>query len=374
MTPVNPTLRRHSHPHYDFRKIDSYPAMIKIVVGGRGLGKTYGGKKKGIKAGIRAKKVMLDGRLNSTRQFMYVRRTVEELKAAKVTFFSDIAGEFPNHDLRIEGSLGMASERVKRKPGEEDKDFKRRVKERKWFVICHFKALSVAQQQKSTSFTYVTVMIFDEFIIEDSAQNHYLKKEVEALINLYNTVDRAQDKTTLFLFANSVSIMNPYFSYFKIRPDQLEEISIHAGGNIVCHFPDSADYQQSIYATRFGKFIKDYMPEYAEYAVGNAFGDSHNTLVGNKTPEAKYKYTVETSEGSFSVWYDRHIGTYFILAFRPGNERILTFVAANMGKGKIFVNYNEPLIKTLRYSFNHGKVIFDEPATRNAFVPIFDRS
>lgn len=368
------TVKTFRHPYYDFRKIDSYQAMIKIVVGGRGLGKTFGGKKKGIKKALRAKVVMLNGRWNSTNQFMYVRRTVEELKAAKVTFFSDIADMFPNHDLKVDGSFGLAAKIVKRLPGEETADFKKRVKERKWFIICHFKALSVAQQQKSTSFKYVTTMIFDEFIIEDSAQNGYLKKEVEALINLYNTVDRATDKTTLFLFANSVSIMNPYFSYFKIRPDQVEEISLHAGGNIVCHFPDSKDYQKSVYATRFGKFIKDYMPDYAAYAVGNAFSDAHDTLVGNKTPEAKYKYTVETVDGCFSVWYDRVLGTYFILAYRPGNERILTFIAANMGKGKIFVNYNEPLIKTLRYSFNHGKVIFDEPSTRNAFVPIFDRT
>lgn len=365
--------RRKRHPYYDFRMIDSYPAMIKMVVGGRGLGKTFGGKKKGIKKALRAKKVMLDGRLNSTNQFMYVRRTVEELKAAKLTFFTDIAEFFPNHDLRVEGAFGMAAEIVKRKPNEDDKEFKKRLKERKWFVICHFKALSVAQQQKSTSFTYVTVMYFDEFIIEDSAQNQYLKREVDALINLYNTVDRAQDKTTLFMFANSVSIMNPYFSYFKIRPDQLGEFSIHAGGNIVCHFPDSAEYQKSIYQTRFGKFIRDYMPEYAEYAVGNKFGDSHDSLVGNKSPDAKYKFTVETVEGYFSVWYDRLLGKYFILGTRPGNERILTFITANMGKGKILVNYAEPVIRNLRHAFNHGKVVFDEPSTRNAFVPIFDR-
>ena len=366
--------KRKVHPYYDFRKVDSIDALIKMICGGRGLGKTYGGKRKGIKNAVRSAKVIRDNKLNASRQFMYVRRTLEELKAAKQTFFSDIGEKFPDYDFRVNGNVGEAAKRVKRRPDESDSDFRKRNKDRKWFIICHFAALSVGQQRKSSVFELVTIMIFDEFIIESSSQTPYLKNEVEALINLYNTVDRYQDKTVIYMLANSVSIMNPYFTYFKIRPDQLPELSMHAGGNIIVHLPDSKDYQNSVFQTRFGKFIKDYMPEYAAYAVGNEFKDAHDSLVGGKTPEARYKFTVETREGSFSVWYDISLGKYFVIAPRPGNERILTFVAANMGKGKILVNYAEPVIRSLRYAFNHGKVIFDEPATRNSFVTIFDRT
>lgn len=366
-------IKRKAHPYYDFRKIDSYSAFIKFICGGRGLGKTFGFKKKGIKKALKAGTVMLDNRLNAKEQFMYVRRTLEELKAAKLTFFSDIGEFFPDHDFRVNGPVGEASLRVRRKPNEEDSEFNKRVKNRKWFIICHFKALSVAQQQKSTAFPLVTVMGFDEFIIERSSQSGYLKNEVEALINLYFTVDRGQDKTVLFLLANSVSIMNPYFSYWDIQPDMLSELSTHANGDIAVHLPDSKDYQKSIYQTRFGQFISREMPEYADYAVGNEFKDANSTLIDEKTKDAKYKYTVETEAGLFSVWYDMKQGVHYILAKRPGNERILTMVPENMDKGKIRVTQSEPVIKGLRASFNRGSVIFDRPATRNAFVPIFDR-
>lgn len=368
------TIAKKIHPYYDTRKLDSYPAFIKIVCGGRGLGKTFGiAKKKGIKKALRSKPVILDNRLNAGEQFMYVRRTLEELKAAKSTFFSDIGEFFPKHDFRVNGSVGEASERVVRQEGETDKEYNSRVKKRKWFIICHFKALSVAQQQKSTAFPRVTAMIFDEFIIERSSQSQYLRKEVDALINLYFTVDRGQDKTTLYLLANSVSIMNPYFSHWDIQPDSLPEWSIHSNGDIVVHLPDSKDYQKSIYQTRFGKFIARTMPEYADYAVGNEFKDANDKLISEKTANAKYKYSVETEGGTFSVWYDMGTSTFFILSRRPGNERILTLVPENMDKGKIRVTLNEPLIKSLRSAFNRGNVEFDRPSTRNAFVPIFDR-
>lgn len=368
------TIKRKIHPYYDFRTIDSFMAFIKIICGGRGLGKTFGIKRKGMKKALRAKPVLLDGEWHAGEQFMYIRRTVEELKAAKATFFADITHFFPGWEFKVHGSVGLAAKIVRRKPGELDAEFKKRQKARRWIVIAHFKALSVAQQQKSTAFPLVTLMVFDEFIIERSSQGHYLKKEVEALINLYFTVDRGQDKTTLFLLANSVSIMNPYFSYWDIQPDRLPELSTHAEGDIVCHFPDSADYQKSIYETRFGKFISREMPEYADYAVGNEFKDANDLLVSEKTKDAKYKYSVETEVGTFSVWYDMKTGTHYILSKRPGNERILTMVPEQMDKGKIRVTYNEPVIKALRAAFNRGSVTFDKPGTRNAFVPIFDRN
>lgn len=359
-------IKRKVHPYYDFRKIDSFMAFIKIICGGRGLGKTFGAKRKGIKKA-------LNRRIADREQFIYLRRTLEELKAAKLTFFADIGEFFPDWDFRVNGPVGEASRRVKRKPDEKDVDFKKRVKSRKWITVCYFKALSVAQQEKGTSFPLVTMIIFDEFIIERSSQTTYLRSEVDALINFYSTVDRGQDKTTVYMLANSVSIMNPYFAYWKIRPDQLPEISQHSDGDIVAHFPDSELYQKSIFETRFGKFIQRTMPEYADYAVSNEFKDAADTLVKGKTSEAKYKFTIETADGVFSVWYDMKIGKHFVIAYRPGNERLLTMVPEKMDKGKILVTPSEPVIKGLRASFNRGSMYFDAPETRNAFVPIFDR-
>lgn len=355
-------IAKKKHPYYDYRKIFSYNAFINVLCGGRGLGKTFGAKKKGIKDAIQ-----------KGEQFIYLRRTVEELKAARLTFFADIANEFPDYDTRINGKMGQIAPVEKQLDTETEAEFKKRTRKRNWQTVCYFVALSTAQNEKGTSYPLVTLIIFDEFIIEKSSMGHYLKKEVEALMNFYSTVDRGQDKTRLLMLANSVSIMNPYFSEWNIEPDRLPEISVHADGDIVAHFPDSKAYQMSIYQTRFGKFIANNMKEYADYAVGNEFKDANEQLIASKTADAKYKFTVETDSGYFSVWYDMKTGTYYILSRRPGTERILTMRSDNMDKGKIRVTFREPVIQTLRAAFNRAKVEFDKPSTRNAFADIFDR-
>lgn len=354
------TRAKKLHPYYDYRKLWSYNAVINFVVGGRGLGKTYGAKRQGITNCIKRGE-----------EFIYLRRYKEELKAARDTFFADVESEFPNHDARLWGNKGQLSSRMTQEDNESDAEFEKRKKKRKWVTACYFVALSVAQAQKSVAFPKVTLIIFDEFIIEQAANSGYLKNEVTAFLNFYNTVDRGQDKTRCLLLANSVSIMNPYFAKFEIRPDKLPEISTSHDGFICAHFPDSEKFAMSIYETRFGKFIAG--TEYADYAVGNQFKDAHDKLIAEKTANAKYKYTLETEQGTFSVWYDMQLGTYFLLSKRPGNERMLTLLPENMDKGKIRVTFTEPVIKSLRAAFNRGSVEFDKPSTRNAFVPIFDR-
>ena len=348
------------HPYYNYAKVWSFNAVINLIVGGRGLGKTYGAKKKGIIDAIKRGE-----------EFVYLRRYMEELKAAKSTFFADIENEFPGHEFRLWGMRGQMSESMVQSDTETDAEFSKRKRSRKWQTVCYFVALSVAQSQKSVAFPKVTLIVFDEFIIEKSANNSYLRDEVTAFLNFYNTVDRNQDKTRCLLLANSVSIMNPYFSTFDIEPDKMPEIGTKDDGFILWHFPDSESFAKSIYNTRFGRFIAG--SEYADYAVGNEFKDAHDKLVSEKTSSAKYKYTLETRSGAFSVWFELSTGVYYVLSRRPGNERILTMNADSMAKNKILVSYTEPVIRSLRSAFNRGKVEFDKPATRNAFAPIFER-
>jgi hypothetical protein len=354
------TKPKKAHPYYDYRKALSYNCVFNFIVGGRGLGKTYGAKRLGIR-----------NCLNKGEEFIYLRRYKEELKAARDTFFADIEAEFPNHDARLFGNKGQVSPILIRDNSESETEWKARNKNRVWTTACYFVALSVAQGQKSVAFPKVTLVIFDEFIIERATNSGYLKGEVSALLNFYNTVDRGQDKTRVLLLANSVSIMNPYFAEWEIRPDKLPELSTMKDGFILCHFPDSALFATSIYQTRFGKFIAG--TEYADYAIGNQFKDANDTLIEDKTSNAKYKYSLETEAGIFSVWYDMSQSTYFVLSKRPGNERLLTLVSETMDKNKIRVSFTEPVLKSLRSAFNRGSVVFDKPSSRNAFVPVFDR-
>lgn len=341
-----------AHPYYSFSKILSYNATYNFCVGGRGLGKTYGAKKKAV-----------DDYLKRGEQFIYVRRFKGELANARGTFFSDIAHLYPNHIFRINGDeaqIAAATTEPKEKNA--------------WQTIGYFIALSTGQSQKSRSFPLVTKIIFDEFIIEKGL-NHYLPNEAVVFNNLYSTVDRWQDRVKVFFLANSVSIMNPYFMQYDIEPDKADEngIIVAADKFIVAHFPDSKMFAASVFQTKFGKFIKDTDEEYAEYAVGNSFADNNDGLIGAKTYKARYNYTIETKSGSFSVWYNIFTREFTIQEKLPKDQIILTLVPEKMGEGKTLVVYGDKIMQQLRAAFKQARVTFDKPSTRNVFIEVFKR-
>jgi hypothetical protein len=336
------------HPYYKYDKLFSYNATYNFVVGARGLGKTFGACVKAVKDGV-----------TKGDQFIYMRRFKEELSTARNTFFAAIEYKFPQWDFRSNGMLAQAAHADTR----EDK-------KRQWITIGYFVSLSTAQQMKSVAFPKVKTIIFDEFIIEKGAV-HYLPNEAEAFNNFYATVDRWTDKTKVLFLANSVSIMNPYFIKYEIRPDQGDEFIVKGDGFILCHFPEAAAFASSVFETKFGKFIKN--TDYADYAVGNVFSDNHEKMLAEKHSKARYLFTLECKTGTFSVWHANENDEYFVQSKLPKQEVKFTLDATRMDNDKTLMTFTDRPLQYLRTAFRNGRMNFDKPATRNSFTEIFKR-
>lgn len=336
-----------THPYYSFDKIYSFNATYMFVNGGRGLGKTYGAKRKAIRAAI-----------DKGEEFIYLRRYKSEM-SARNTFFADIAHEFPDYDFRVDGIKAEYSPATYRDE-----------KKRPWTVMGYFAALSVGQTMKGMSFPKVTLIIYDEYIIEKGAL-HYLPDESNVFNNFYSTVDRWKDKTRVLFLANSVSIMNPYFTAYAIRPDKGEEFQKLYNGFIAVHFADSSEFASSVYQTKFGQFIKG--TSYADYSVGNDFSDANDKLLDFKDEQARYAYTLETPQGAFSVWVNSISGKWYVQAKRPRKEVLYVSEAYMMEEGKILMQNTDKLMQYLRSAFKRGMMYFDTPTTRNLFVDMSQR-
>lgn len=342
--------------YYRYDKLLSYNATYNICVGGRGLGKTYGAKRRVITDAIRT---FIKYGAEECDQFIYLRRYKPEIRLAKDTFFADIWQEFPEWDFMCNGI------EAKMAPIET-----RGVKQREWTTIGMFLTLVQSQHYKGVSFPRVKTIIFDEFIIE-TGLIRYLPNETVVFNNFYSTVDRYKDKTRVFFLANSVSIGNPYFIDWDINPQDADSNGIvkKNRGFVVCHFPDSKEFNTQAYATAFGRFIEG--TAYAEYAVENQFADNHNALIDEKTERSDYLYTLETKAGTFSVWYDVRREEYFCQQKRPKQEVMFTLEHTLMTEDKLLFNWSDRPLSSLRGSFRRGAVLFDKPMTRNAFMEIF---
>lgn len=331
--------------YYSYSKILSYNAVYNFIVGPRGNGKTYGAKAHVIKAFLK-----------KGDQFIYLRRYKDELRG-RFSFFADIAHQFPDYDFRVNGMVAECS------PVSE-----RETKKREWFTMGYFISLSTSQARKGESYPMVKTIIFDEFIIEKGSL-HYIQSEARVMNDFYSTVDRYKDKTRVLFLANSISITNPYFLEYEIRPDAMGDMFTLNDGFIACHFPNSEAFTGEVYATRFGKFIMS--TEYGQYSVEGVFKDSGDNLIGLKNSAANYRYTIEAKETTFSVWYDAMDNIYYVQSKRPAKENIITLIPEKHREGVELVKINDKQLQFMRTAFRKGRMYFDAPRTRNAFIEIF---
>ena len=337
-------------PYYSFDKIESFNGVYNMVVASRGNGKTYGRKEKAIKAWIK-----------KGSQFFYLRRFKTELKGVN-TFFADIAHVFPEWDFRVGGGQFLVAPAATRDE-----------KKRKWEVMGFYGALSQAQNFKSVSYPRVTAIIFDEFIIE-KGNMHYLPNEATAFTNFFSTVDRNKDKTRVWFLANSVAIDNPYFLAYDILPDDKggDQFITAYNGFVVCHFVDDDAFKGAVYKTRFGQFIAG--TEYADYAVEARFKDNTDVQIADKTSDAKYRFTIETAKGSFSVWIDINAGPLFYLSSKmPKDQIIYTLLPERVSDERTFMTRSDKLSRYIQSAWRTGKMYFDKPPTRNAFLEMMKR-
>ena len=334
-------------PYYDLHDLLTRNGVYNFVVGGRGTGKTYAGKK-----------MVIRNAINKGQKFIYLRRYKPEL-ANRASFFTDIAHEFPEWVFRVNGM----SAQMKRVESADDNKVP-------WETIGYFLRLSGSQQVKSVPFPDVYWILFDEFIIEKGL-THYLPNEAFAFNDFYSTVDRFQDRVRVLFMANSISIMNPYFMEYGIQPKPGVEWVTKADGFVVAQFADDEAFKASVYQTRFGRFIKE--SDYGDYSVEGSFTDNSDTMLGDKPAEYSYMMTIVSRQGKFSVWLDRDLRKAHISERQPKSPVEWVLDPTLMTEDRILVPYNSKILGMVRTLFAHGMVSFSSAQARNLFIEIWRR-
>ena len=238
---------------YSPNRLLSHNAFINFVMSPRGNGKSYS-----------AKKLIIKNYLKDGSQAVYVRRTKVEIDEVKDTYWNDIGGEFPNLEFKVEGYIGYIN-------GDE---------------VVHFIPLSTSTNKKSASYPKVNWIIFDEYIITKTTYNRYLKNEMTLLLDLIETVGRNRNIRVL-LMANSVSFVNPLFSFFDIVPKENQRFSKYKDGLICVEQFTSHIFMEEKKKTPFGRLIEG--TNYSKYAIENEVLEDTNDFIKEREG-AKYKF------------------------------------------------------------------------------------
>lgn len=263
--------------YYDLTKILSYNAFLNFLIGERGVGKTYSTSKFVTKQFIK-----------KGEEFAYIRRYKTELKKSVSKFFEPLIAnnEFEGHSLITRGDKFYIDDKL----------------------AGYSMTLSTAQDLKSTNFSNVKYIIFDEFIIEEG-QKHYLKNEVENFLGLVETIARMRD-VKIFMLANAVTIANPYFIFFDISLPYNTDIKTYKDGLILVQYMYNEEYRRAKKESKLGRLTEG--TEFSKYAIENNFRLDNKDFIEHKSGTSRFCFAIKYRDQIYGVWFDYNIGKIFV--------------------------------------------------------------
>lgn len=291
---------------YDWEKTISYDAEITMVIGARGIGKTFGIRKKAIQL-----------YLNKGYRFVEVCRYKNELDDMTRGYFDRLSKlpEFNGYYFRSDTRYGYIGKKVL-----EDGDKKEKII---WELICYFIPLSGSQKMKKKTFDNVRYIIFDECVLDKSDRyHHYLPHEFNTLANVVDTVSRERADTDsikprIFLLGNACDISNPYMVAFNVGVDLNFGYRWYSNKKFLLHYVKDDEYSKR----KSEETVAGHMYQISgdEIATGNIFNIGTNDFIQKKTPKSVFDFGIVYLGEKYGVWADYNIGLYFINRRIPNN-------------------------------------------------------
>ena len=323
--------------YWDPMNILSHRCNFNFVIGNRGGGKSFGFKKLAI------------NRFKKRRsQFVYLRRYQTELDTME-DFWSDIRPHYPDLELTQSGDKFYIN-------GE---------------LAGYAIALSTSMKLKSVPFPLVTLIGFDEYII-DKGRLTYLKNEAQIFLELYDTIARQRDNVVALFLGNAISIVNPYFIYFNIKPDLDRRFTVNRERGICVEFYYNQEFIEQKQALKFGKLIKD--TAYGSYNLQNKFLRDNDSFIKERPVSADFKMWQFILDGQkFSLWKDRRTNNFYIdNAYESNFGYYRTMVSdpndmEDTDKSHTLLKKNSVVFKHMKQLLEMGDLYFNNQNTKQAF-------
>lgn len=327
----------------DLQPVLSYNALFNILIGERGVGKTYG-----------CKKFCIKDFLKNGNKFVYLRRYESELKESCNGFFTKLIKnkEFEGHEMKVVYKKKSVTFTI---DGEE---------------MGYGLVLSTALQLKSREFPDVKNLIFDEFIITKGVY-HYLQNEVHDFLDICETIFRLEDFRA-FLLGNATNRANPYFEYFKLDLPYNTEIKTYEDGDIlVCKIKNEA-YREAKKKTRFGRLTSK--TAYGRYAIDNEWLYENKTFIEKRPDKAKFYFTLKVKEIDYGIWCDYNSSKIYISsAYDPSCPIIFTLNPDDHNENTRLVSIRRSdFFKNIIEHYKMGLLCFESQKIKTVILPIIN--
>lgn len=312
----------------------SHNKIMNMVLSNRGGGKTFD-----------CTRWAIDDFKKKKAQCVWVRRYQTEIDEMLLNgkFFDAVRDWYPDDELKIEGNLGYVN-------GE---------------VAIYFIALSTSRQLKSNNYPFVNKIVFDEFII-DKGRVTYLKAEVEVFLDLYETVARLRDNVRAVLLANSISIVNPYFLFWNIKPDTRKRFTVQ--GQVCVELFTDADFVAKKKQSRFGQLVDG--TRYGDYAIDNKWLLDNDTFIEGKTATAEFMLGIKYQGIMYGFWVDYKKGLIYVnKQYDPSSYSLYCITKDDHEANLLLIKTlgESKRIQRIVFAFRNGLLRFQDMQVKNQF-------
>ena len=337
---------------YNYDEVLSLNKLFMFIIGIRGGGKSYG-----------AKRWAINDYIKRGNQFIYLRRSKVELDEVVDTLFADIAGIFPSYSFISKGGTFYIYKTAER----DNEDFKLDD-----HVAGFALSLSTAGQRKSSSYPLVNKIIFDEFIIEQNNMR-YLRNEARIFMGLYETVNRLRLKNEVraLFIGNAVSVINPYFTYFKIRPIKGRRFTQYP--NMVIDYYTNEAFKAAKVDTKFGQILSQ--SDVGQYMMDNVYLNDSEHFIDKKSPDAQYMCTIIYNNDPFGVWVDYGKGKMYLAeSHDPDSHRQYALTLEDHSPNTMLISNAKNMFYLKRFidAYKHGYLFFDNQRVKHLGYEILE--
>lgn len=331
---------------YNFDKLFSYPFLIALVIGERGVGKTFN-----------AKVAVLKKFLKTGEQFIYLRRYKTELDSALFTFWDDLQskGYFEEYNLKVVKSKMLTKFTCNGK-------------------VCGYAVpLSTANILKSTAFPLVKTIIFDEFVLDTASGTYkYMRHEPEMLLDVIETVGRLRDIQVIMLGNNVNFYGSPYVAYWNLDLPYNSEFKTFKDGLILVNYIKNEAYRQAKKESKFGKLIEG--TTFGDYLIDNKSLRETSNFIAKRPSDSKFQGLLIINGEKIGVWVSSEGICYLSDKYDPNTPLKFACDYDDHTEETVFLNAREnPLIKIIIRCFKNSWLRFENPKVKSSGLSILNK-
>lgn len=217
-------------------------------------------------------------------------------------------------------------------------------------------------------FSDITRMIFDEF---QSESNHYCTDEITKFLSIHTSIARGQGEQVryvpVFMLANQVSIINPYYVAMGICNRLNSETKFLRGDGYVLEqgFIETASDSQK--ESGFNRAFKE--NNYVAYSSENVYLNDNYSFIEKPTGKSRYICTLKYKGNDFGVKEFAESG-FIYCDDKPDSTfpMKITVTTDDHSINYVMLKRNDFFLSNLRYLFERGCFRFKDMRCKEAIL------